>query len=87
MDWDRKMGEYEVHASDLVEAMRSRHQAELTGKHASFHMRALLLPVLLLTHSAVPRSLLISSYFRFFFFSALVLFPTDLCIFLFGTAI
>lgn len=26
MDWDRKMGEYEAHAGDLVEAMRQRHQ-------------------------------------------------------------
>jgi hypothetical protein len=30
MDWDRKMGEYEVHAAALVDAIRSRHQAELT---------------------------------------------------------
>uniref|UniRef100_A0A7S2SB13 Uncharacterized protein n=1 Tax=Rhizochromulina marina TaxID=1034831 RepID=A0A7S2SB13_9STRA len=29
MDWDRKMGEYETHANELVEAMRERHKAEL----------------------------------------------------------
>ena len=29
MDWDRKMGEYETHASQLVEAMRDRHKSEL----------------------------------------------------------
>ena len=29
MDWDRKMGEYETHASQLVEAMRDRHKIEL----------------------------------------------------------
>lgn len=26
MDWDRKMGEFENHANDLVDAMRQRHQ-------------------------------------------------------------
>lgn len=31
MDWDRKMGEFENHANDLVDAMRQRHQvSELT---------------------------------------------------------
>mmetsp|Transcript_93571 Transcript_93571/g.267722 ORF Transcript_93571/g.267722 Transcript_93571/m.267722 type:complete len:209 (+) Transcript_93571:173-799(+) len=29
MDWDRKMGEYEQHANELVEAMRDRHKNEL----------------------------------------------------------
>ena len=29
MIWDRKMGEYELHAEELVEAMKERHAAEL----------------------------------------------------------
>eukprot|EP00596_Hydrurales_sp_CCMP1899_P004576 CAMPEP_0119042068 /NCGR_PEP_ID=MMETSP1177-20130426/14328_1 /TAXON_ID=2985 /ORGANISM="Ochromonas sp, Strain CCMP1899" /LENGTH=250 /DNA_ID=CAMNT_0007008585 /DNA_START=219 /DNA_END=967 /DNA_ORIENTATION=- len=29
MIWDRKMGEYEMHAEELVEAMKERHSAEL----------------------------------------------------------
>ena len=29
MIWDKKMGEYETHAEDLVAAMKDRHGAEL----------------------------------------------------------
>lgn len=29
-DWDRKMGEYETHANELVDAMKERHKDELT---------------------------------------------------------
>merc|ERR1719230_927455 len=30
MDWDRKMGDYELRASEIVETMRDRHKSELT---------------------------------------------------------
>jgi len=29
--WDKKMAEYELHAEELVEAMKERHSAELRG--------------------------------------------------------
>ena len=29
--WDKKMTEYELHAEELVEAMKERHSAELRG--------------------------------------------------------
>merc|ERR1719230_2266885 len=29
MDWDRKMGDYELRASEIVETMRDRHKSEL----------------------------------------------------------
>jgi len=32
MDWDKKMGEYEQHAADLVDAMRTRHQVTGVGE-------------------------------------------------------
>jgi hypothetical protein len=47
MDWDRKMGEYEHHANDLVDGMRQRHQvwmcADLylcAAESGVMHMRA-----------------------------------------------
>lgn len=35
MDWDRKMGEFEHHASDLVEGMRQRHQVRFLSSSSA----------------------------------------------------
>jgi hypothetical protein len=46
MDWDRKMGEYEGHASDLVESMRQRHQVDDALIFYGLHGAHFCLPVL-----------------------------------------
>jgi hypothetical protein len=40
MDWDRKMGEFESHANDLVDAMRQRHQVSLVCLFGLYELTA-----------------------------------------------